>query len=91
LVEGQEKNIAQLERIGTVIEQKWSSVGKEKNRDDMKGSENSPGESQEKGTPLSIVRHGSHQGGSLQNGLRDERTCGMTLASAYMLCHLSAA
>ena len=25
---------------------------------------------------------------SLQNGLRDVQTCGMTLASAYVLCHL---
>ena len=32
------------------------------------------------------VRHGSHQGESPQNELRDERTCGTTLASAYMLC-----
>ena len=37
-----------------------------------------------------FVRHGSHWGGSPQNGLRDERTCRMTLASAYVLCHLSA-
>ena len=37
------------------------------------------------------VRSGSHWGGSLQNGLRDEQTCGMTLASAYVLRHLSAA
>ena len=37
------------------------------------------------------VRHGSYQGGSLQNGLGDEQTCGMTLASAYVLRHLSAA
>ena len=37
-----------------------------------------------------IVRDGSHQGGSLQNGLGDEWTCGMTLASAYILCYLSA-
>ena len=35
------------------------------------------------------VRCGSHQSGSLQNGLGDEQTCGTTLASAYMLCHLS--
>ena len=40
---------------------------------------------------LSFVRRGSHQGGSLQNGLGDERTCGITLASAYVLRHLSAA
>jgi len=37
-----------------------------------------------------IVRCGSHQSGSLQNGLGDEQTCGMTLASAYVLCRLSA-
>jgi len=37
------------------------------------------------------VRCGSHWGGSLQNGLRDEQTYGTTLASAYVLCHLSAA
>ena len=36
------------------------------------------------------VRRGSHGGGSPQNGLRDEQTCGMTLALAYVLCHLSA-
>jgi len=36
------------------------------------------------------VRHSSHWGRSLQNGLRVEQTYGMTLASAYMLCHLSA-
>ena len=36
------------------------------------------------------VRRGSHWGGSPQNGLRNEQTCGMTLASAYVLCHLSA-
>ena len=35
------------------------------------------------------VRRGSHWGGSPQNGLRDEWTCGTTLASAYVLCHLS--
>ena len=28
------------------------------------------------------------RGESLQNGLRDVQTCGMTLASAYVLCHL---
>jgi len=35
------------------------------------------------------VRHGSHWGGSLQDGLGDEQTCGTTLASAYVLCCLS--
>jgi len=38
-----------------------------------------------------IVRCGSYWGGSSQDGLRDEQTYGMTLASAYVLCHLSAA
>ena len=37
------------------------------------------------------IRCSSHQGGSPQNGLRDEWTCGTTLASAYVLRHLSAA
>jgi len=36
------------------------------------------------------VRRSSHQGGSPQDGLGDERTCGTTLASAYVLRHLSA-
>jgi len=39
----------------------------------------------------SIVNDLDNWGGSLQNGLRDEQTCGMTLASAYVLRHLSAA
>jgi len=42
-------------------------------------------------TYLDFVRCGSHQGGSPQNGLGDEWTCGTTLASAYVLRHLSAA
>ena len=37
------------------------------------------------------IRHSSHWGGSLQNGLGDEWTCGTTLASAYVLHRLSAA
>ena len=37
------------------------------------------------------VRRGSHQGGSPQNVLGDEQTCGTTLASAYVLRRLSAA
>ena len=36
------------------------------------------------------VRCSSHQDGSPQNGLGDEQTCGTTLASAYVLCYLSA-
>ena len=39
---------------------------------------------------LSItIRHSLHWGGSPQDGLGDEQTCGMTLASAYVLCRLS--
>ena len=48
--------MAQLERIGAVMKQRWSSEGesgKEENRDDVEGSEDGPGESQEGGTPLS--------------------------------------
>jgi len=40
LVEGQERNMAQLERIGATIEQRWSlkgEVGKEESRNDMGG------------------------------------------------------
>jgi len=40
---------------------------------------------------LIAVRHGSHRGGSPQNGLGDERTCGTTLALAYVLRCLFAA
>jgi len=36
------------------------------------------------------VRCGSHQGGSLQDGLGDEWTYGTTLASAYLLHRLPA-
>jgi len=56
LVEGQERNIAQLERIGARIERRWGSEGergKEENGDDVEGSKNGPGESQEEGTPSS--------------------------------------
>ena len=54
LMEGQERNIAQLERIGAVMEWRWSLEGeirKEESRDDVEGSENGSGESQEEGTP----------------------------------------
>ena len=53
LVEGQERNMAQLERIGAVMEQRWGSEGesgKEESGDDAEGSEDGPGESQEGGT-----------------------------------------
>ena len=39
---------------------------------------------------LASVRRGSHWGGSPQDGLGDEQTCGTTLASAYVLRRLSA-
>jgi len=55
LVEGQERNTAQLERIGAAMERRWGpeeESGKE-SRDDMEGSEDGPGESQEGGTPSS--------------------------------------
>ena len=54
-MEGQERNTAQLERIGAAMEQRWGSEeesGKE-NRDEEEGSEYGPRESQERGTPLS--------------------------------------
>ena len=56
LVEGQERNMAQLERIGATMEWRWGSegvVGKEESRDDTEGSEDGPRESQEEGTPSS--------------------------------------
>ena len=55
LVEGQERNTAQLERIGAAMERRWGSEeesGKE-NRDEEEGSEDGPGESQEVETLLS--------------------------------------
>jgi len=42
-------------------------------------------------TLVNYVRHSSYWSGSLQDGLGDERTCGTTLASAYVLHCLSAA
>jgi len=56
LVEGQERNMAQLERIGAAMEQRWSlegESGKEENGDNVEGSEDGPRESQKEGTPLS--------------------------------------
>ena len=55
-MEGQERNTAQLERIGAVMEQRWGlegESGKEENRDDVEGSKDSPRESQEEGTSSS--------------------------------------
>ena len=53
LVKGQERNTAQLERIGAVIEQRWGSEEESRNGDEEEGSEDGPGESQEGGTLLS--------------------------------------
>ena len=56
LVEAQERNMAQLERIGATMEWRWGSEEesrKEENGDEEEGSENGPGESQEGGTPSS--------------------------------------
>jgi len=55
LVEGQERNTAQLERIGATMEQRWSLEGevrKEESGDNAGGSKDGPREIQEKGTPL---------------------------------------
>jgi len=51
-VEGQERNMAQLERIGATMERRWGSEeesGKE-NKDEEEGSKDGPRESQEEGT-----------------------------------------
>ena len=53
LVEGQERNTAQLERIGTAMEQRWDLEEESGNGDEEEGSKDGPGESQEGRTPLS--------------------------------------
>ena len=53
LVEGQERNTAQLERIGAAMEQRWGSEEESGNGDEEEGSEDGPRESQEGGTPSS--------------------------------------
>ena len=53
LVEGQERNMAQLERIGAAMEQRWGLEKESGNRDEEERSEDGPGESQERGTPSS--------------------------------------
>jgi len=55
LVEGQERNTAQLERIGAAIERRWGLEGEsgKESGDEEEGSEDGPGESQERGTLLS--------------------------------------
>ena len=52
-MEGQERNTAQLERIGAAMEWRWGlegESGKEENGDDVEGSEDGPRESQEERT-----------------------------------------
>jgi len=56
LVEGQERTMAQLERIGAAMERRWGSEReskKEENGDEEEGSEDGPRESQKEGTLLS--------------------------------------
>ena len=53
LVEGQERNMAQLERIGATMEWRWALEGEsemEENGDEEEGSEDGPKESQKEGT-----------------------------------------
>ena len=48
--------MAQLERIGAMMEQRWSlkgEDGKEESRDNVEGSKDGPRESQEEETPSS--------------------------------------
>ena len=52
-MEGQERNMAQLERIGAMMEWRWGSERESRNRDEEEGSEDGPGESQKGETPLS--------------------------------------
>jgi len=51
-VEGQERNTAQLERIGAAMEWRWGSEGESRKEsgDDTEGSEDGSGESQKEGT-----------------------------------------
>jgi len=56
-VEGQERNMAQLKRIGATMEWRWGSEEeskKEENGGDKKRSENGSRESQKEGTPSSV-------------------------------------
>ena len=53
LMEGQERNMAQLKKIRAVIEWRWSLEEKSRNGDEEEESEDGSRESQEKGTLLS--------------------------------------
>ena len=50
LVEGQERNMAQLERIGAAMERRWGLEEESGNGDDAEGSKDGP---REGGTPSS--------------------------------------
>ena len=55
-MKGQERNTVQLERIGAVLEWRWSlerENRKEESRDEEEASKDGPSESQEERTPLS--------------------------------------
>ena len=52
-MEGQERNTAQLERIGAAMEWRWGSEEESGNRDEEEGSKDGPRESQEGRTPSS--------------------------------------
>ena len=57
LVEGQERNMAQLIEIRATMKQKQGLEGenkKKENRDEEERSEDGPGKSQEERTPLSV-------------------------------------
>ena len=45
--------MAQLERIGAMMEWRWGSERESRNRDEEEGSEDGLGESQKEETPLS--------------------------------------
>ena len=54
-MEGQKRNMVQLERIGAAMKQRWDlegENGKEESRDKERGSKDGSGESQEEGTTL---------------------------------------
>ena len=55
LVEGQERNTAQLERIGAAMERRWDpeEESRKENRDEEEGSKDGPGESPVGGNPSS--------------------------------------
>ena len=72
------RNFGERKPFGLLkCEVKWNADGTAQKRQQTWESDNT-------------VRRSSYRGGSLQNVLGDERTCGTTLASAYVLRYLSA-